>query len=498
MKSIRLKGASVWVLLILGIFMFSIAADAECVIGVQDAARMSEVSVETCSNVGVFSVGTFMDGGWQGLTYKYPRPWKGTYLTVKVGDSLYSNSMYALSATQMDQFLTEGPTLTGAGVVSTKWSLPEGVVVEQTIRSVDGGAAVDVKLTNAGSGALDLGARLSIDLMVDGNDGAPVLVPDRGVMSSEFSYSSSDVSLDSLTAQDRVSSPYVTALIQPNLGASKVQQVKLANWKTGRGSEAWDYATDSARSTALDSAIMLYYVKTVSAGQSMDLSVYFGHKAADVKPSCSDGIKNQNEADVDCAGPCKKCAEGGACAKNADCQTGLCSGGVCAKPAVVTTQAGGGGGFDLMGLLVPLMAVVAAVVLLAVLAVVVKKAKSGGAGAAAVGGGAAAPVSKAAKGEVLVSKERAENNIKVSVNNASSETLKDCVLIDGIPPGAEVKFVAGKNVSKKRKHLVWTIGELKAGEKAVMEYSMNVDKKAKIENFSFLSQNPVMAKITEN
>jgi hypothetical protein len=85
----------------------------------------------------------------------------------------------------------------------------------------------------------------------------------------------------------------------------------------------------------------------------------------------------------------------------------------------------------------------------------------------------------------------------VTVTNASSENVKDCVLIDGIPPGAEVKFIAGKNVSRKRKQLVWTIGDLAAGQKAVLEYSTNTDKKAKIENFSFLSQNPIMAKISE-
>jgi hypothetical protein len=48
--------------------------------------------------------------------------------------------------------------------------------------------------------------------------------------------------------------------------------------------------------------------------------------------SCSDGIKNQNETDIDCGGStvCSDCANGKTCLINADCLSNLCSGGVCA------------------------------------------------------------------------------------------------------------------------------------------------------------------------
>jgi len=45
--------------------------------------------------------------------------------------------------------------------------------------------------------------------------------------------------------------------------------------------------------------------------------------------SCTDGIKNQNETDVDCGGVCAKCAAGKLCEVNADCSTALCSAGTC-------------------------------------------------------------------------------------------------------------------------------------------------------------------------
>jgi hypothetical protein len=47
-------------------------------------------------------------------------------------------------------------------------------------------------------------------------------------------------------------------------------------------------------------------------------------------PTCSDGIKNGNETDVDCGGgTCPACATGKQCLVAADCVSGNCSGGVC-------------------------------------------------------------------------------------------------------------------------------------------------------------------------
>jgi len=55
--------------------------------------------------------------------------------------------------------------------------------------------------------------------------------------------------------------------------------------------------------------------------------------------SCTDGVKNQNESDVDCGGTCLPCAEGLRCAKNSDCIKAKCTSGVCnATVAVVKTD----------------------------------------------------------------------------------------------------------------------------------------------------------------
>jgi hypothetical protein len=49
-------------------------------------------------------------------------------------------------------------------------------------------------------------------------------------------------------------------------------------------------------------------------------------------PSCDDGLKNQNETDIDCGGPCDECPEGKECEEDADCKSGLeCEDGVCSE-----------------------------------------------------------------------------------------------------------------------------------------------------------------------
>jgi hypothetical protein len=45
--------------------------------------------------------------------------------------------------------------------------------------------------------------------------------------------------------------------------------------------------------------------------------------------TCSDGLKNEGESDVDCGGPCPPCADGKTCGTGTDCASLVCSGGLC-------------------------------------------------------------------------------------------------------------------------------------------------------------------------
>src|SRR5690606_15932155 len=49
-------------------------------------------------------------------------------------------------------------------------------------------------------------------------------------------------------------------------------------------------------------------------------------------PSCSDGVANGLESDVDCGGPCPPCGDGKTCTKGQECLSGVCQGGVCQPP----------------------------------------------------------------------------------------------------------------------------------------------------------------------
>ncbi len=50
-------------------------------------------------------------------------------------------------------------------------------------------------------------------------------------------------------------------------------------------------------------------------------------------PTCSDGVQNEGETQVDCGGPyCtghSSCANGFTCATDSDCSSGVCSGDTC-------------------------------------------------------------------------------------------------------------------------------------------------------------------------
>ncbi len=53
-------------------------------------------------------------------------------------------------------------------------------------------------------------------------------------------------------------------------------------------------------------------------------------------PNCADGVHNGSETDTDCGGSspyCVRCAPGSDCASHADCDSGVCSGGVCQTPS---------------------------------------------------------------------------------------------------------------------------------------------------------------------
>src|SRR5512136_2098329 len=59
--------------------------------------------------------------------------------------------------------------------------------------------------------------------------------------------------------------------------------------------------------------------------------------------TCTDGMKNGKETDIDCGGSiCSACADGKVCIENTDCSSHVCSNGICqvSSKQPVTTQVG--------------------------------------------------------------------------------------------------------------------------------------------------------------
>ena len=78
---------------------------------------------------------------------------------------------------------------------------------------------------------------------------------------------------------------------------------------------------------------------TVVAGQVQQSKGGMGHAMSDnyvftfQTPSCSDGVKNGNETDVDCGGStCGACGDNKGCLTATDCQSGLCNNNKCSAP----------------------------------------------------------------------------------------------------------------------------------------------------------------------
>ncbi|MFB6371814.1 MAG: fibrinogen-like YCDxxxxGGGW domain-containing protein, partial [Bradymonadaceae bacterium] len=71
-----------------------------------------------------------------------------------------------------------------------------------------------------------------------------------------------------------------------------------------------------------------------SCGQSSDCASHICKEETCVASSCTDGVRNAGETDIDCGGDaCQGCANGKNCRQDRDCGSGVCRAGTCADPA---------------------------------------------------------------------------------------------------------------------------------------------------------------------
>jgi hypothetical protein len=87
----------------------------------------------------------------------------------------------------------------------------------------------------------------------------------------------------------------------------------------------------------------------ISAGMTADVTLVMHHNGnanvhvdfqddGTAQPTCTDGVRNGNESDVDCGGgTCPICAAGRQCRTGADCASAVCTGGLCVDVSPVAT-----------------------------------------------------------------------------------------------------------------------------------------------------------------
>ncbi|MBD3388265.1 MAG: hypothetical protein GF416_04225 [Candidatus Altiarchaeales archaeon] len=252
----------------------SVASAQGCDIGLGDESVGVHATVETCSNIGTFSVGGLYMGSWQKLTYHYPKPWRGTYATFNIDGDHYCTSDIAVDCNPADDHINIYPTLDEDSILA-EWMLP-GVKAEQRISVHENTTVIKYSFTNVDSVNHTVGVRLHMDTLLGQNDGAPIYFPGEGLKTSEVSYGKG-TGFEYWKAYNQPDQPtiVVTGVIDPKDGMSYPDRIIVADWKSSK-STAWEYQPASKPVTG-DSAVILYYdLGVVEAGETAEAMFGYG------------------------------------------------------------------------------------------------------------------------------------------------------------------------------------------------------------------------------
>jgi len=496
-----------YILLIFIVLMLSKSIASEyCEVELKDVSKGIHLTVENCRNIGTFSIGGLYDENkWEKLTYLYPKPWEGTFLSVKVNDIIYTNSMDSRNKIFMDPYVEKKSEIED-DEISLSWKLPEDILVEQTFELIDNGVRIKTEITNYGDRGVDVGVRLHLDTMLGENDGAPIYIPGDGLKSNEAEYHGPDLNFRYWKAYNTVDNPSVisTGILDEQ---SYPDKVIVAYWKKSMYS-SWEYEIDHLQSILGDSAVILYYnPRKIDPGERRTIVTsylngepilpiskgYFG--IAEIVPDKLDGIycpdsvailrvdvisrKPGNEGQLSLE---IKDENGNLVYTNKE-HTGL-MGADSIKTIpfswktpknisptsfdvlAVLYDINGNEldrketqvvvdhtrcmppekeGLNWMLILIPLLLILFAFFIF-------------------IG------VQKYSQlGNVEIEKEKDGENVKVTVWNKTKREIKNCVIEDRITEGAEVDVLTA-GVERKETELIWSIGTLESDDRAILEY----------------------------
>jgi len=169
-------------------------------------------------------------------------------------------------------------------------------------------------------------------------------------------------SVNNFNLSEPVQARYVMFNFTSNYGATNyVETSEVQIWGLESSVLSYYYSTDSGSSwTIVPEDFSLLDVNTSTGkirfkvnltGNSVldGLNVLYKGSSSITTETCSDGIKNQDETDVDCGGSCSGCADGLNCSINSDCSSNNCVANVCTAigggSGGGTSTGGGSGGF---------------------------------------------------------------------------------------------------------------------------------------------------------
>ncbi len=483
--------------------------ETSCTQELAEGTLGSHVAVESCGNIGVFSLGGRFKGSWETLTYFYPKPWSGTYLTASVDGTYYTTSDHPRNGKLTDAYLASSPTVSGK-TITTVWQLPENIRLVQNLTVVENGTLIEVVLENKDASPHNLGVRLLLDTMVGVNDGAPIYVPGDGLKTTEKEYAGQSLNFKYWKAYNRQEDPTIVATggLDPDEGLTYPVKVVIADWKQSKDA-AWDYAVSQDKSILGDSAVILYYnIINVPAGGTYAIKTKFG-SGVPVLPQEKGpfGITEVTQASVygtycpndnvnisvdivssraDHAGAVLlEILDGGVVVYNETKPSGTVQQDSYRKlvfewtipktdglrdytvSAVLSDESGNKVDSSVKPSFIhvnpkecpPIERKGAGWMLLGGLLTLILLALA-----------VIAFLLMKREGEVLITKSVDEKGlVKVTVTNKKKRALESCVVSDGIPPRAEIK-VSTLGAALREGKLLWNVGTLPAGQNATLEY----------------------------
>jgi hypothetical protein len=206
---------------------------------------------------GLFTLQTEAGGENADLLYGTGTP-STSYLSVAVDDTVYTTTGFV--GTPMSPYVT-GPSTATDDTIVTEWTLPEGVVVTQTIELDDELAVFTVDVVNADGTPHEVNVRYLFDYQVRYQDGSPVWL-NGAVITNEATFDAPTPT--SWKTYDAVPEPSLVGQATDVAPETAPDRVQFAYWLDAFYT-SYDYTTHPAieffdvESSVGDSAGLLYW-----------------------------------------------------------------------------------------------------------------------------------------------------------------------------------------------------------------------------------------------